>query len=367
MDAELVYRSRVARLVERLRSEGRDVFWVASLPNIRYLTGFTGSSAQVLVSPEECLFITDGRYKEQVQTEVKGCRREVFTQGLWTDVLDKEAKSAGWKKIAFEGDHTNCNSLAKIQALPAFASGVEWTPTCGWVESLRVQKDNGETDSLRRSSKVVDQVFEALLPEFRAGVSEREILRKMMNLLWEHGATGPSFDPIVLFGARSSLPHGRPGETTLREGDWVLLDFGAVVEGYCSDCTRTFVFGEADDLQRERHAWVAKAHAAGIEASLPGTPCKEVDAAARGVLKEAGLSEAFIHGLGHGVGLEIHEGPRLAATSQDILQEGMVVTIEPGVYLPGWGGIRIEDAVVVRSGGAEKLTACSRSIDPFSD
>ena len=234
------------------------------------------------------------------------------------------------------------------------------------MEDLRIEKDETEVEALRRSSRVVDRVFEALLPGLIEGVTEREILRRMMNLLWEHGARGPSFDPIVLFGARSSLPHGQPGETPLRDGDWALLDFGAVVEGYCSDCTRTFVFGQADELQKERHRLVADAHAAGIEAAQPGTPCKEVDQAARNVLKNAGLEESFIHGLGHGVGLEIHEAPKLSATSEETLAEGMVVTIEPGIYLPGWGGIRIEDAVVVRSDGAEKLTACDRSIAPFT-
>jgi Xaa-Pro dipeptidase len=364
VSVESVYAARAGRLVDRLRSEEVDLLWVSNLPNIRYLTGFTGSSAQLLVTPKESIFITDGRYREQVQSEVQGCRIRVFTKGFWTDVLNEEAGGASWKRVAYEGDHTSCNGLTKVQALPALRGDFEWFPTLGWVENLRLQKDETEIEALRRSSQVVDRVFEALLPEFRAGVTERQVLRKMMNLLWEHGATGPSFDPIVLFGARSSLPHGKPGDGVLAEGDWVLLDFGAVVEGYCSDCTRTFVFGKADKEQRERHAWVARAQEAGVAAAQPGTPCKEVDEAARKVLTDAGLGDAFIHGLGHGVGLEIHEGPRLASTSPDTLQEGMVVTIEPGVYLPGWGGIRIEDAVVVRSGVGEKLTSCDRSIDP---
>lgn len=366
MVAESIYSSRTGRLRERLRSDGVDALWVSSLPNIRYLTGFTGSSAQLLVTPEETLFITDGRYREQVQSEVKGCRIRVFTKGFWTDVLNEEAGQADWKRIAYESDHTTCNSLSKVRSLPAFEGKTEWLTALGWVESLRLQKDETEIEALRRSSQVVDRVFETLLPEFRIGVTERQILRRMMNLLWEYGATGPSFDPIVLFGARSSLPHGQPGETALAADDWVLLDFGAVVDGYCSDCTRTFVFGKADSTQKERHAFVAQAHAAGVAAAVPGTPCAEVDQAARKVLIEAGLGDAFIHGLGHGVGLEIHEGPRLASTSPDTLHEGMVVTVEPGVYLPGWGGIRIEDAVVVRSGVGEKLTSSDRSLDPLN-
>jgi Xaa-Pro aminopeptidase len=348
----------------RMKDAALDVFWVTSLVNIRYLTGFTGSSAQLLVNEEEAIFITDGRYQEQVGREVEGCRIEIHQQGPWHAVFEQEQAEAGWKKAGYEAGHLSCEAFEKVKALPALHGAIEWESTSGWIEKQRLIKDEEEVSLLRESSAMVDRVFESLLPEFREGVTEKEILRKMINLLWENGAEDPSFDPIVLFGPRSSLPHGQPSDRPLEKNEWVLLDFGAIHRGYCSDCTRTFIFGEPTGLQRERHAAVLSAHDTAIAAAQPGVPCKEVDAEARRVLREAGIEEYFIHGLGHGVGLEIHEGPRLAATSLERLEEGMVVTIEPGIYIPGWGGIRIEDAVVVRAGGGEVLTACDRSIDP---
>ena len=364
MKLERVYSNRVRPLADRVKEEGLDALWVSSLVNIRYLTGFTGSFAQLLIAPSETILITDGRYKEQVQTEAKGCRTRVFEKCLWTEILAGEIEKLGWGTIGFESAHVSCELFGKVNSLSGLTKKVKWEATTGWVESRRITKDPHEIETLKRSSQIVDEVFSGLLPEFREGITEQEMFRKMMNLLWEQGASGASFDPIVLFGARSSLPHGKPGSTQLRQGDWVLLDFGALFEGYCSDCTRTFVFGEPDDLQRERHEIVKQAHDAGIQAARPGIPCKEVDVAAREVIAKAGLADAFIHGTGHGVGLEIHEAPRLATVSEEILEEGMVVTIEPGIYLPGWGGIRIEDAVVVGRTGAEPLTCCSHSITP---
>lgn len=366
MEKEEVFRDRVRPVVSRIPEQEIDAFWVSGLVNIRYLTGFTGSFAQLLLAPAESVFITDGRYKEQSQSEVVGCRLNVFESQKWIDVLAAEIGRQGWRRIGFESAHVTFETYGKLRTHPDLADTVEWKPTSSWIEARRVVKDEIELEALRRSSRVVDAVFGSLLSEFREGVSERQILRRLMNLLWEHGATGPSFEPIVLFGSRTSLPHGRPSEVELRGGDWVLLDFGAVVDGYCSDCTRAFVYGEPDDRQKTRHELVLRANEAGKQAAVPGATCKEVDAAARRVIAEGGLGEAFIHGLGHGIGLEIHEAPRLAATSEEVLREGMVVTIEPGVYVPGWGGIRIEDAVVVSAGGAETLTHCDRTIRPVS-
>ena len=359
------YDARRTKLAQRVSTEGWDALWVSHLVNIRYLTGFTGSFAQVMVTPEETFFFTDGRYREQVSHEVRGCNVRVFVGKTWLEVLAEEVTSRGWQRIGFESDHVSVSQLDQIQKVRTGKGPIQWEASSRWVEDQRIVKDETEIDALRRSSRVVDQVFESLLKEFRKGITEKEILRKMLNLLWEFGATGPSFDPIVLFGARSSLPHGQPSDQVLCEGDWVLLDFGAVVDGYCSDCTRTFVFGKPDPLQKERHALVHKAQKAGIAATRSGVSGKSVDHAAREVLETAGLGEAFMHGLGHGVGLEIHESPRLATSSKDLLPSGAVVTVEPGIYLPDWGGIRIEDAVVVGEDTPEPLTFCDHSISPF--
>ena len=357
--------ARTMRVRDRLSKEGLGSLWVTGLTNIRYLTGFTGSFAQLLVGADRSVFLTDGRYREQSETEVSGCEIEVFRGKPWARAFAEVLRDRSEGSVGYEAAHLTCEGLEKVRSALGEGADREWRPTSGWIEEGRLSKDEGEIDRLRRSGRVVDRVYRELLEHFVEGVTELEIFRRTMNLFWEHGASDASFDPIVLFGARSSLPHGKPSEARLRKGDWVLLDFGAVVEGYCSDCTRTFVYGEPTAMQRERRDCVKRAHEAAIAAARPGIPCREVDKVARGVLAEAGLEDAFIHGLGHGIGLEIHEGPRLNDTTEETLAEGMTVTIEPGVYFPGWGGIRIEDAVVVRTGGAEPLTRCDSSIQPF--
>lgn len=357
------HRARRDRLAARLGEANLDAYWVSGLPSIRYLAGFTGTYAQLLITREGTLFITDGRYQEQVESEVSECEVKIFRNRTWPEVFAEEIRERGWKRIGFEARQLTVEGFSK--AREAAADSVHWEPISSWVEELRVVKDTTEIEILKRSGAVADRVLEAILPELREGITEKQVVRRMMNLFWEHGAKGPSFDLIVLFGARSSLPHGQPGDTPLGKGDWVLLDFGGIVDGYCSDCTRTFVFGEPDSLQRERHDLVMRAHRAAFEVARPGAVCNEVDQAARKVLEEAGFGQAFMHGLGHGVGLEIHEAPRLAPPSREVLQEGMVVTFEPGIYLPGWGGIRLENAVVVGSGTPEPLTQTDMGIQPF--
>ncbi len=359
------HEARRKKLSDRVLKEGLDALWITNLVNIRYLTGFTGTYAQLLVTPGAVYFFTDGRYREQVEHEVEGCGIRIFVGTTWLEVFAEEVVDHDWSRIGFEAAHLNVSLFDQIKKFKTKDGAVQWLPAAGWVEELRLIKDDWEKEILKRSSRVVDQVFEAILKELRVGITETEVLRKMMNLFWEMGATGPSFDPIILFGARSSLPHGKPGSQPLSEGNWVLLDFGVMVDGYCSDCTRTFVFGEPDALQMERHALVREAHRMGLAAARVGIAGRDADAAARQVIEAAGFGEAFMHGLGHGVGLEIHEAPRLAPSSKDILQSGVAVTIEPGVYIPGWGGIRIEDAVIVGDLSAEPLTFCSHSISPF--
>ncbi len=360
---EVPFQARREKITARVIEAEVDAVWITGLVNVRYLTGFTGSYGQLLITPTEAFFFTDGRYEEQAQSEVKGCEVHVFKNQTFADIFSSEITKRGWKSIGYETRHLTCEALHKQRGL--VDKGIRWKPVPGWTEELRVFKDPIEIDLLQQSSQVVDKVFEELLPFIQEGVTEQGVLRRMMNLFWEAGAKGPSFDPIVLFGSRTSLPHGQPNDTVLHEGDWVLLDFGAYYKGYCSDCTRTFFYGTPDSLQRERHHLVMSAYRAGLAAAHPGMACCDVDAAARRIFEQAGLGEAFLHGLGHGVGLEIHEGPRVAKPSREVLQEGMVVTIEPGIYLPGWGGIRLENAVVITDGGAEPLTFCDMSIDPW--
>jgi Xaa-Pro aminopeptidase len=360
---EVPFQERREKIAARVSEAEVDAAWITGLVNVRYLTGFTGSFGQLLVTPTEVLFFTDGRYEEQAHNEVSGCQVHVFKNQTFGDVFSQEITQRGWKSIGYETRHLTCDALQKQRSLAD--DGVKWKPVSGWTEELRVFKDASEIEFLKQSSQIVDKVFEELLPSIKEGVTEQDVLRKMMNLFWEAGAKGPSFDPIVLFGSRTSLPHGQPSDAVLREGNWVLLDFGAYYKGYCSDCTRTFFYGSPDSLQRERHHLVMTAYRTGLTAARPGMACCDVDAAARKVFEQAGLGEAFLHGLGHGVGLEIHEGPRVARPSRELLYEGMAVTIEPGIYLPGWGGIRLENAVVITADGAEPFTFCDMSIDPW--
>lgn len=356
------YADRRIRLVEAVRESSTEAFWVTNLVNVRYLTGFTGSYAQLLITPEETIFFTDGRYEEQAAEQVSGCTVNIFKNVGWPDVFKEEVTGRGWTEIGFEPKHLTIETLERQKAL--VGESVRWTPQPAWVESLRLVKDEYEIEVMRQSSAIVDEVFPVLVDSLREGITEKQVLHQMLNLFWDHGAKGPSFDPIVLFGARSSLPHGQPGDAELRKGDWVLFDFGALFEGYCSDYTRTFVFGEPTSDQVEKFEAVHSSYRAAFDAVRPGVACKEIDTIARDSLAAAGLGELFIHGLGHGTGLEIHEGPRLAQTSSDTLQSGNVVTIEPGIYIPGWGGIRLENAVVVREDGPEPLTHTPFLIQP---
>lgn len=356
------FAERRQKIAEKLKQENLDAVWITGLFNVRYLTGFSGSYGQVLISKDEQIFITDGRYREQSAAEVQGCSIHILQNTSFLQLFTEIIREKDWKTIVYEANHLTCENLNKQAELN---QEVTWTPTVGWVENLRRVKDEEEIQLLGEASQIVDLVFPKLLDEFREGVTERQILQRLMCLLWDHGAKGPSFDPIVLFGARASLPHGQPGDYPLQRDSWVLIDFGAIYKGYCSDCTRTFFFGEPGGLERERHHLVMLAYQKALERAHPGVECKQVDDAAREVLVSAGLGEAFMHGLGHGVGVEIHEAPRLAPTSTDILESGMVVTIEPGIYLAGWGGIRLENAVLITPDGARPLTSCDMSINPY--
>jgi Xaa-Pro aminopeptidase len=368
---ELAYTARRQRLADRLTKTGVDVAWITGLVNVRYLTGFTGSYAQLLITPEGALFFSDGRYVEQAGNEVSECEIHIFKNTTFAKVLAQLVHTRGWRIIGYEARHLTCESLHKhrIEMRASVPNekhvAVKWKALPPWVEEQRIIKDQEEIALLKKSSRLIDEAFTQLLPSFQEGVTEREISRRLMNLFWEAGAKGPSFDPIVLFGPRSSLPHGQPSDQSLTRNSWILIDFGALLEGYCSDCTRTFFYGKADSLHRERHHLVMEAYQAGFEKIRPGIPCHEVDRTARQVIETAGLGETFMHGLGHGVGLEIHEAPRLAGSCQEILHENMVVTVEPGIYLAGWGGIRLENAVVVTQDGAEPLTHSAMGIDPW--
>jgi Xaa-Pro aminopeptidase len=354
------YAQRRARLRERLRTQQLDALLVTDLRNIRYLTGFTGSNAALLLhagGDEDSVLCTDGRYRIQSEREVPDLRRLIERSSALR--LAEHAAAAGIARLGFESHIVTVDThaaLAKITGAEALVA------VSGLVETLRAVKDNTEIATLRVACAAADTALAGLLADggLRPGRTEREVARDLEARLVAAGAAGPSFETIVATGANSALPHHRPTDAVLRRGDLVKLDFGALLDGYHSDMTRTVVLGEPAAWQRELYELVATAQAAGRAALRAGADVREVDAAARGIIVQAGHGENFGHGLGHGVGLDIHEAPALSQFGSGKLAAGMTVTVEPGVYLADRGGVRIEDTLVVTDGEPELLTQTTK-------
>ena len=345
-----------------LPGAGVDALLVTDLVNVRYLTGFTGSNAALLVHAAgdgASSFCTDGRYRTQAGAEVPDL--ETVIDRASALALARQVPASEVERLGFESDAVTVDAY---DALAKAAAGVPLHRAPGLVQRLRAVKDEGEVEALRRACAVGDSALADLIAEggLRAGRTEREVALDLEDRMRAHGAGGPAFSTILAAGVHSAVPHHRPTASELRPGDLVKLDFGALVDGYHSDMTRTVVLGRAAGWQRELHALVAEAQAAGRAALMPGTQVTAVDAAARDVVERAGRGEEFVHGLGHGVGLQIHEAPALARTGTGTVAAGMVVTVEPGVYLAGRGGVRIEDTLVVRDTGPELLTHTTREL-----
>jgi Xaa-Pro aminopeptidase len=351
---------RRARLASRLVELGADGLLLTRLPNVRYTTGFTGSNGQVLITQDGAAFFTDGRYTEQARHEVPDLERITYVDGFLESVVGA-ARRLAVGRLGFESEGVTFRTYEQLRAA---ANGIELVPVDGEVEHQRWVKDPDELAALERAQGATDEAFDAILARLRDGVSERELAFELDAEMRRAGAERPGFDTIVAFGEDASEPHHEPTGRTLSRGDVVKMDFGGLVDGYHADMTRTVAFGEPPDRLRDVHHLVRSAQQAGIDAVRAGATGAEVDAAARSVIEAAGLGEHFTHGLGHGVGLEIHEGPRLGRESDDALPAGAVVTVEPGVYLPGVGGVRIEDMVEVTVDGARSLPRSGKDLFP---
>ncbi|WP_343063841.1 Xaa-Pro peptidase family protein [Haloechinothrix aidingensis] len=355
---------RRASLRTRMAEHELDAMLITEPRNIRYLTGFTGSNAALLVhgrGEDRTVFCTDGRYVQQAGQEV----------GELTTVIERACAAALVRRAAAEPDEHGRTgfesrhvSVAEFDALTQQAEAIELRRTTGLAEQLRIVKDSAEVDTIRTACAAADRALTELLEhgEIRAGRTERQVARALENRMLDNGAAGPAFETIVATGANSAVPHHRPTDAELAVGDLVKLDFGARIDGYHSDMTRMLVIGSPADWQRELYQLVRTAQAAGSGAAVAGARTAAVDAAARDVIDGAGHGEEFVHGLGHGVGLDVHEAPRLAMEATGTLAAGMTVTVEPGVYLPGRGGVRIEDTLVVHEGGNEILTLSTKDL-----
>ncbi|SER84115.1 Xaa-Pro dipeptidase [Lentzea xinjiangensis] len=352
------YAARRTALRHELQAADLDALLVTDLLNVRYLTGFTGSNAAVLVDArgdDATVFCTDGRYLTQSARQVPDLERVIDRP---CDVaLVKRARG----RLGFESHRVTVDGW---EALGQAADGAELHRAGGLVEKLRLVKDEVEIEALRMACAAADRALAALIGHggLRAGRTEREVARELESRMLDHGAEGPSFASIVAFGANSAVPHHSPTDAPLQAGDLVKLDFGALVDGYHSDMTRTLVLGKPADWQRDLYDLVARSQAAGRAALEPGVAVSDVDRAAREVIARAGHGDDFLHGLGHGVGLEIHEAPALSKAGDGTLSAGMAVTVEPGVYLPGRGGVRIEDTLVVRESAPELLTLTTKEL-----
>jgi Xaa-Pro aminopeptidase len=347
-------------LREALLAAHLDALLLTSLPNIRYLTGFSGSSALVLLTARETLFITDFRYATQVREEVGDFARvAIEPASLWTGLWQLLPELAGVKLVGFESAHLLHRDFERL--LNAGARW-QWRPTSDLVETLRERKDPQEIERIQEAADAAHRALERTISQLRPGMTELAIAGVLEQSLRAEGSEGFPFETIVASGPRSALPHARAADREIASGDFLLIDYGAIVGGYCSDVTRTFVIGRASDEQRDAYDIVrgANAHAsANVRAGMSG---RDADALARQYIEQRGQGDAFGHSLGHGIGLEVHEAPRLSKTADAPLPPQAVVTIEPGIYRAGWGGVRIEDDVVLDPAGPRILTSFPRDL-----
>jgi Xaa-Pro aminopeptidase len=351
---------RVAALRGRILAEHLDALVVTSLANARYLTGFSGTNGLVVVSQRGVTLLTDFRYETQARDECpEWIEVRIESASLWKGLWDVLAADAGLKAIGFESAHLLHRDFQRCLEQ---GDRWHWRTTLDVVENLRAVKDAHEVALIRAAGAVATAALAATAPQVRAGLTELEVCGVLEHELRRAGSEAHPFPPIVAAGDRAALPHARASRRRIANGDFLLLDFGATVGGYCSDVTRTFVVGRASDRQREVYGVVRQAHALAIDGVRAGLTGRESDALAREFIEAQGLGEAFGHGLGHGLGLEVHEAPRLSRLAEGSLEEGAVVTIEPGVYVPGWGGVRLEDDVRVLATGVELLTEFPREL-----
>ena len=345
--------ARQAALRERLAALGLDALVVQALPNIRYLTGFTGSSGLLLLRANDAVLVTDFRYAAQAPREAGNSARVEIDQ---VNVWDRLKRVMQERSAGVAGFEAHIATVRERERLEGFGVA-RWEPTADLVERLRMVKDPDEVAAVRAAAALATEALAETLPAVKSGESEFAVASRLEAALRRRGSEWHPFPTIVASGPRAALPHARTSAREIAPGEWLLLDFGAQVDGYCADLTRTMIVGRrADERQRQVYEVVRQAQRRALEHLRPGMTGREADALAREVIAQQGYGEAFGHSLGHGLGLEVHEAPRLSATAEQALPPGVVVTVEPGIYLPGWGGVRLEDDVHLAAGGAELLS-----------
>lgn len=351
--------NRLSRVRGRLEEIEADAFFLTSLPDIRWACGFTGSNGLLVVGPASAHFVTDGRYTDQAQAEVEGADVHVGQDGL-SDVVEDEGLLASFSRVAFQADSV---SVSKRDALAEDFESVRWVPATQVLTRVVAAKEAAEVERIRAAQSITEAVFQEIIDLIEPGMTEQEVAAEIVYRHLKRGAETMAFDPIVASGPNAARPHARPTDRTLREGDFIVLDMGCFRDGYASDMTRTVALGAPPPEARRGYDAVLRAQETALEAARAGLTGKELDAVAREVLEEAGLEEEFSHSLGHGIGLQVHEWPRVSRTNEEELPAGACVTIEPGVYVPEEEfGVRIEDIMVLREDGAENLTRSPKEL-----
>lgn len=353
------YRGRQRRVVQVLDARRLGALLVTHLPNVRYLCGFTGSAGVLLIADDQATFFTDGRYREQARAEVHRAR-VVVSKGPVLDAVVRALVDARVKTVGAESEHMSVAAAGRLARMLRGKARVR--PTRELVEEHRMVKEPAEIERIRAAVRLGSSLFDTAVAAIRPGVPERMVAAELEYAARKAGADGMSFETIVAAGLRSALPHGQATAQPIPRRGFVVLDFGVILRDYCSDMTRTVHVGKPTTEARRLYQAVREAQQAAIEKVRPGRSVGEVDRAARSVLRRAGLHRYFTHSTGHGVGLEIHEPPRVASGQQDVMRPGMVISIEPGVYVPGYGGVRIEDMVVVTTTSCAVLTPTTKEL-----
>ena len=352
-----IYSKRQQDLRMVLDERGLDGMLITNLTNVRYISGFTGSAASCLITPEGQYFITDGRYIEQSKAQVKGFERFIDMNSHLSQIKDNKLNSNGFK-LAFEGDHM---SYARYENMISMFPNTKWENSSMILEDLAAVKDDHELECIRTAVEVTDKVYEEILPMLRPGFTEKQVANTMVSKYREY-AEGEAYSPIVATGPNGALPHAIPTDREFQNGDFIVIDAAAKYGGYHADMTRTPVVREATEKQKEVYSIVKEAQQRGCDIAKAGVPCKEVDAATREYIGEMGYGKYYTHGTGHGLGLEIHTSPRFSPQSKQVLEVNNVMTIEPGIYLAGWGGVRIEDDVIIGKDDCEILNQTTKDL-----
>ena len=335
-----IFTNRLDKIYKSLVKNSYDGLYITNLTNIRYLTGFTGSAGLLIILKNTSYFLTDGRYIQQSKEQIQDSKIIIIKSSYFQSISDNKILNNKNLNIAFESNHM---SFSYYSELSNFFSNIKWVSTDSIVENIAAIKDDSEIESLQTAIEITDYVFTEIIPEIKVGVTEKYIATRISYLFKMNGAEGDSYESIIAGGPRSALPHARPSDREFINGDFIVMDFGALYNGYHADMTRTVVINEATDKHKEVYNIVLESQLAGIKAARAGITGAELDSICRKVISDAGYGDKFIHSTGHGIGLEVHTYPRISSFNTSPLLENYVVTIEPGIYLAGWGGVRIED------------------------